>query len=76
MLLSDWGWVVHIHISKLAMVGSDNDLSPNWHQAIIWTNDGILLIGPLETSFGKILIEIHMFSFKKIDDRSISASMW
>ena len=27
-------------------------------QAIIWTNAGILLIGPLVTNFGEILIEI------------------
>ena len=29
-------------------------------QAIIWTN-AILLIGPLETNFTEILIEIHTF---------------
>ena len=35
-------------------------------EAIIWTNAGILLIGPLETNFSEILIEIHTFSFKKM----------
>ena len=35
--------------------------------AIIWTNDGILLIGPMGTNFSEILIEIYTFSFKKID---------
>ena len=34
--------------------------------AIIWTNDGILLIGPLGTNFNKILIKSHAFSFKKM----------
>ena len=34
--------------SKLTITGSDNGLSPGRRQAIIWTNDGILLIGPLE----------------------------
>ena len=29
------------------------------------TNAGILLIGPPETNFNEILIEIHKFSFKK-----------
>ena len=29
-----------------------------WRQAIIWTNDAILLIGPLGTNFNEILIEI------------------
>ena len=45
---------------------SDNGLSPGRHQVIIWTNDGILLIGPLGKKFYEILIGIHTFSFKKI----------
>ena len=47
-------------------IGSDNGLSPERHQAIIWTSAGILLIGPLGTNFSEILIEIYTFSFKKI----------
>ena len=35
-------------------------------QVIIWTNAGILLIGPLGTNFGEILIEINTFSFKQM----------
>ena len=38
------------------IIGSDNGLSPGRHQAIIWTNDGILLIGTLGTNFSEILI--------------------
>ena len=38
------------------IIGSDNGLSPNRHQAITWTNAGILLIGPLGTNFNEILI--------------------
>ena len=34
--------------------------------AIIWTNAGILLIWPSGTNFGEILIEIGVFSFKKM----------
>ena len=30
--------------SKLAIIGSDNGLSPDQHQAIIWTDAGISLI--------------------------------
>ena len=48
-----------------AIIGSDNGLSPNRRQAIIWTNAGIVLIRPLGTNFSPILIEIHTFSFKK-----------
>ena len=46
--------------------GSDNGLSPDRRQAIIWTNVGILLIGPLGTNFSEILIRIQTFSFKKM----------
>ena len=35
--------------------GSDNGLSPVRHQAIIWTNAGILLIRNLGTNFSEIL---------------------
>ena len=52
---------MHICVSKLTIIGSDNGLSPDRHQAMIWTDDGILLIGPLGTSFSEILIEIHAF---------------
>ena len=58
--------VMHICIGKLAMIGSDNGLSPGRRQAIIWTNAGILSIGPLGTNFSEILIGIQTFSFKKM----------
>ena len=61
-----WGWVTHICISKLAIIGSDNGLSPGLWQVIIWNNAAILLTGPLGTSFVEILIEIHTFSFRKM----------
>ena len=65
-LLTHWGWVTHICIGKLTTIGSDNGLSPRRRQAIIWTNAGILLFGPLGTNFSEILIKIHPFSFRKI----------
>ena len=40
------GQMTHICVSKLAIIGSDNVLSPGRHQAIIWTNAGIYLIMP------------------------------
>ena len=64
--LTHWGRVTHICVSRLTITGSDNDLSPGWRQAIIWTNAGILLIGPLVTNFSENLIEIQTFSFKKM----------
>ena len=53
-------------ISKLTIIGSDNGLLPGRCQAISWTNAGILLIGPLGTNFSENLIEIYIFSFKKM----------
>ena len=60
------GRVTHICVNKLTIIGSDNSLSPGRRQAIIWTNAGILLIGPVGTNFSEILIEIYTFSFKKM----------
>ena len=48
--LTHWGRVTHICVSKLTIIGSDNGLAPWRRQAIIWTNAGILLIGPLGTN--------------------------
>ena len=72
-ILTHWGRVTHICVSKLTIIGSDNSLSPGRRQAIIWTNDGILLIGPLGTNFSEILSEIHTFSFKKMHLKTSSA---
>ena len=66
LVLTHWGQVKHICISKLTITGSGNGLSPEWHQAIIWTNAGILSIETLGTNFSEILNEIHKFSFKKM----------
>ena len=66
LLLTHWGRVTHICVSKLTIIGSDNGLSPDRRQTIIWTNAGLLLIAPLGTNFGAILIGILAFSFKKM----------
>ena len=57
---------MHICVTKLTIIGSDNGLSPGRRQAIISTNSGILLFGPLGINFSEILIEIHIFSLKKM----------
>ena len=59
--LTHWGRVTHICFSNLTTIGSDKGLSPGRGQVIIWTNAGILLIGPLGTNFSEILIEILTF---------------
>ena len=49
-VLTQWGWVTHICIGNLTIIGQDNGLSPDRHQAIIWNIAGIMLIGPLKTN--------------------------
>ena len=55
--LTHWGRVTHICISKISITGSDKGLSPGQRQAIIWSNAGILLIGPLGTNFTYFALE-------------------
>ena len=71
--LTHWGRVTHIYLGILTIIGSDNGLFPGWGQAIIWTNAGLLLIGPLGTNFSEISIEIYTFSFKKMHLKMLSA---
>ena len=74
-LITHWGRVTHICVSKLTIIGSDNGLSPGRRQAIIWTNADILLIWPLGTNFSGILIEIYIFSFMKMHLK-LSSGIW
>ena len=67
--------MTHRCISKLTIIGSDNGLSPRQCQAIIWTNAGMLLIGPLGTNFSEILIEIHTLQIKKMHLK-MSSGKW
>ena len=54
------------YMCNLTIICSDFGLSPGRRQAIIWTNAGILWIGPLGTKLNEILIEILTVSFKKM----------
>ena len=45
--LTHWGRVTDICVSILTITGSDNGLSPGRRETIIWTDDGIALIGAL-----------------------------
>ena len=58
--------VTHICVNELTTIGSDNGLSPGRRQAIIRTNAGTLLIGPIGTNFSETLIEIDTFSLNKM----------
>ena len=74
-VLTHWGRVTHICVSKFTIIGSDNGLSSSRRQAIIWTNAGILLIGPLGINASENLIKIYSFSFKKMDLK-MSSGKW
>ena len=71
-MLTHWGRVTYICVSKLNTNASDNGLPPDRRQAIIWTNAGILLIEPLRKNFSEISIEIHTFSFKEMHLKMLS----
>ena len=73
LLLTHWGRATHICIGNLTIIGSDNGLSPDRRQSIIWTNAGILLIGPLGINFNEILIGIQTSSFKNMRLKMASA---
>ena len=78
-ILTHWGHVMHICVgnnTNITIIGSDNGLSPGRCPAIIWTNDGILLFGPLGTNLSEIAIEILTFPFKKIWLKVSSAKWW
>ena len=64
--LTHWGRGTHICFSRLTIIGSDNGLSPGRRQAIIWTNAGILLTGPLGTNFREKKKIVLTISFTKM----------
>ena len=68
--------MTHICVSKSTIIGSDNGLSPGRHQAIIWTNDGILMIGPLGTNFSEIRIRYSSFHSLKLHLNPSSVKWW
>ena len=67
--------MTHICVGNLIIIGPDNGLSPGRRQAIIWSNAGMLLIGPWGTNFSAILIGIQTSSFKKMHLK-ISSAKW
>ena len=71
--LTHWGWVAHI--CKLTIIDSDKGAKLDRRQTIIWTNVGILLIGPLGKNFSEILIKIYTFSFRKMHLK-MSSGKW
>ena len=71
--LIHWGQVMHIQPSLVQIITC---CLVGRRQAIICTNAGILLIGPLGTNISEMLIEILIFSFKKMHLKITSAKWW
>ena len=74
--LTHWGRTKYICVGNLTIIGSDSGLSPGGRQAIIWTNDGILSIGPWRNKF-----QWHFYhKFKHFHSRKmefkISSATW
>ena len=70
-----WDRVTQIYVGNLTIIGSNDGLCPGRHQAIIWTNAGMLFIGPLETNFSEILIKSPTSLFKKMHFKLSSANV-
>ena len=75
IFLTLWGRVMHICVSNLTIIGSDNGLSPGRRQTIVWTNAGILLTGLLGRNFSEISIKSLIFLFKKMH-LNVSSAKW
>ena len=73
--LCHWGQVTHICICKLGHHWLRYGLSPDQHQAIIWTNNWILLTWFLGPNFSVILFKYYTFSFKKMHLK-MSSGKW
>ena len=66
--LTHWSQVTHVYVSNLTIFGSVNGLLSSRRQAIIWTIDEILLIGPIKitwTSMKFFLSKLRHFHSRK-----------
>ena len=70
--ITHWGGKTHIYVSKL-IIGSDNDLSPGWRQAIIWSNAGISFMQPLGKN---IKWNIYRNSYTLIKKIYLKSAKW
>ena len=67
--------VPHICIKELDQYWFGNGLSPEWRQAIIWTNAAFMSIRPSGTNFSEILIKIQNFLFMEMHLKMTSAKL-
>ena len=81
-IMYHWDWVAMAIYSKIPQfswvsIDSDIKLSSSRRQAIIWTLDGLLLIGRLETSISEnVFIKTQNFSFMEMILKISSVKLW
>ena len=66
---------MHICVSKLNIIDSNNGLAPDRQQAIFRNQFWDISIWPLGTTFSEMSLEIHTFSFNKMDVKMSSATI-
>ena len=54
MLFTQWGRVMHMYVSKLPFLGSNNGSSTGRRHTIIWISDGILILESLKTNLSEV----------------------
>ena len=74
LIEAEWHICIYASVNR-AIIGPENDLSPDRRQATIWPDYGILLMGPLGTKPSEIVNKIHVFSFTKMHPK-ISSGKW
>ena len=60
---------MHICVSILTIIASDNGFLPGQHQAIIWTSAGVLLIGPMGANFSELIFLLKIIHFKMLSGK-------
>ena len=68
-------WCIYTPVNY-ANIGSHKGLLPVSCKAITWTNDGLLLIGPLGTNICDICLDIQIVSLKKMHLKMSFAKHW
>ena len=69
-----WGQVTYVYLAvNITIIGSDNGLSPDLHQAIIWTNAGIFFNSTLGN---KLQWNINWNSYVFIEENEFENVVW
>ena len=67
--LAEAGWSVYVTVI-LATFGLDHGFAPDRAHAVVRSNAGLLLIGPLEINSGEIIIKIRQFHTSNVIEKA------